>query len=68
MSPRDEEAVERYVRYPDTLSDAERVHVADLLRSDPTARRLAAFYRSFYDELDQLDERGGPAERARDDE
>ena len=54
MSPHDEETVERYVRYPETLSEAERLRVADMLRADTVARRLAAFYRSFYDELDGL--------------
>jgi hypothetical protein len=56
MSPPDEEVIERYIRYPDTLSAADRARAAELLRADPTARRLAAYYRGFYDELDALDE------------
>ena len=63
MSPRDEETVERYIRYPETLSETEKLRVGDLLRADPVARRLAAFYRSFYDELDALKP---PAARALD--
>ena len=57
MLPRDEETVERYVRYPETLSEAERARIALLLRSDRTARHLAAFYRGFYGELDHVNER-----------
>ena len=56
MSPRDEEVIERYIRFPDTLSAEDRERASELLRSDPTARRLAAFYRGYYDELDALDE------------
>ncbi len=59
MSPRDEETVERYVRYPETLSERDRLRVADMLRADPVARRVAAFYRSFYDELDALEPPAG---------
>jgi len=58
MSPRDEESVERYVRFPETLSEAERARIADLLRDDPVARRLAAFYRGFYDELERVANEG----------
>jgi hypothetical protein len=61
MSPRDEEIVERYIRYPESLSDKDREDVAGLLRTDPTARRIADYYRRFYDELDAIN---GPRERA----
>lgn len=61
MSPKDEETVERYVRFPQTLTEGERARVAGLLRADPVARRIAAFYRTFYDELDALE---SPAERS----
>jgi hypothetical protein len=57
MSPRDEEIVERYVRYPESLSQPDRDRVAGLLRTDTTARRLADFYRRFYDQLDAVEGR-----------
>ena len=64
MSPDDEDALERFVRFPATLSAAERVRVADLLRGSAAARELAAFFRSFYEVLDELD--GDPAPDAND--
>lgn len=52
MSRSLEEAVERFVRYPESLESHERLDIARLVQEDPTAQRLAAFYSSFYDELD----------------
>ena len=52
MSPHMEETVERFVRYPNTLTPNERTEVAHLIEVDLTARRLASFYCSFYLELD----------------
>jgi hypothetical protein len=57
MSPHDEEIVERYVRYPESLSPQDRDRVAALLRTDATARRIAEFYRRFYDQLDAVEGR-----------
>ena len=51
MSPHDEAEVERFVRYPDTLSPARRDAIAHLIDTDPVARRIADFYREFDDEL-----------------
>ena len=63
MSPSDELAVERFIRYPDTLSSEERAAVERLLRTDPVAREVAHFFRSFYAELDALtDEEGSSRE------
>jgi hypothetical protein len=55
MSPDDEELVERYVRYPESLSGHDRDRVGSLLRTDTTARQIADFYRRFYDELDAVE-------------
>jgi hypothetical protein len=59
MSPMEELAVERFVRYPNTLSEEERAAVERLLRTDPVAREVAQFFRSYYAEFDDLfDEEG----------
>ena len=62
MHPRDEQAIERLIRFPDTLSASERASVEHLIRTDPVAAEVAAFYRSFYEDLDALaDEDTGEA-------
>ncbi len=47
-----EDRIERLVRYPHTLQPDERDALTRLTSTDPTAERLAKFYKSFYDELD----------------
>ncbi len=46
--------IERYVRDPATLAVSVVRAIEELLEQDPGARRLAEFYRSFYDELEHL--------------
>lgn len=60
MNPDNEEAIERLVRFPEALSPREREEIEALIRTDPVARELAAFFRSYYDELDDLPE-GDPS-------
>lgn len=52
-----EELLERYVRYPQTLSEKERSEVQALLEESELARQIVAFYEDYYSELDEL-ERG----------
>lgn len=52
-----EELLERYVRYPETLSEEECNEVQALLRESELARQIVAFYQDYYSELDEL-ERG----------
>jgi hypothetical protein len=51
MSPQYESVIERFVRYPNTLLPHEYRAASRLVASDPIARRLADFYREFYDSL-----------------
>ncbi|PAP75945.1 helix-turn-helix domain-containing protein [Rubrivirga marina] len=60
MSPSLEDAVERFVRYPDTLRPEEREAIARLIEEDVTARELAAFYTAFYADLDGVPDGHGP--------
>ena len=63
-----EEAIERFVRYPESLDPAEREATARRIETDVAARHLASFYASFYEELDatpgpaSLDAGGPPPE------
>lgn len=58
MPPLDEDLIERFVRFPGTLTPSDRAAAEELLRSDAAARELAAFFRTFYEELDGLDVEG----------
>lgn len=62
MSPSLEDAIERFVRYPDTLRPEERTGLARLIEEDVTARDLAEFYRSFYADLDGVPNGDGSGE------
>lgn len=55
MPPLDEDLIERYVRFPGTLTPSARSAAEELLRSDAAARDLATFFYTFYEELDELD-------------
>ena len=50
----DEHMIERYVRYPDTLSEEAQRSIEAYVQQDASAQTLAEFYRSFYQELDNL--------------
>ena len=50
----DETQIEKFVRYPHTLSQKELDDVQQLIESNELARELAEFYRSFYSELDLI--------------
>jgi hypothetical protein len=63
MPPLDEDLIERFVRFPGTLTPSARAAAEELLRSDAAARELAAFFRTFYEELDELDREGETEER-----
>ena len=52
--PLDEEAIERYVRYPHTLTEDERLYSERLIAHQPAARELAIFFAQFYAEYDEL--------------
>ena len=56
MEPGDEHLIECYIRYPDTLDASTQCIVEACIRDDAAARTTAAFYRAFYDELDELGE------------
>lgn len=51
-----EHMIERYVRYPESLSEEERRDVEEALQEDKLLRDIADFYRAFYEELDTLGE------------
>ena len=51
-----EHTIERYVRYPESFSEAERQAVEEAIRKDKLLRDIADFYRAFYEELDTLGE------------
>lgn len=51
----DEEMLERYVRYPQTLSEEEYSKVQALLKESELAQQIVAFYQDYYSELDELD-------------
>lgn len=48
----DEALIERYVRFKSTLSDEDLERAEDLVRTSSAARRLAEFFREYYEELD----------------
>lgn len=52
--PIDEEMIERYVRYPETLSEATQQEVEAFLTESDLARRVATFYQDYYRELEAL--------------
>lgn len=54
MNTISESLVERYVGFPDTLDAATRAYVKEQIRTDEAIRRVAAFYRDYYEELDLL--------------
>lgn len=49
-----EELLERYVRYPETLSEEECSEVQALLGESELARQIVEFYQDYYSELDEL--------------
>lgn len=49
-----ESLVERYVGFPDTLDAATRAYVEGQIHADEATRRVAAFYRDYYEELNRL--------------
>lgn len=51
----DEEMLERYVRYPQTLSEEEYHTVQALLEESELAQQIVEFYQDYYSELDELD-------------
>lgn len=50
----DEEMLERYVRYPQTLSEEEHHTVQALLEESELAQQIVEFYQDYYSELDEL--------------
>lgn len=50
----DESNIERYVRYPDTLPAEMRQKIANAIEANANAQAIAAFYETYYDELDGL--------------
>lgn len=60
----DEKLIERYIRYPETLSEAERKEVETQIRESEKGQRIAAFYREYYEELDALEGSVSPAVKA----
>lgn len=52
----DEDMIERYVRYPDSLTEDARQRVRQFLAKNELAAEIAHFYRSFYEELDALED------------
>ncbi len=52
----DEQLIERYVRWPETLSSDLRATIQTHLAVDDVARATADFYRQFYEELDAQEE------------
>lgn len=53
-APFDEHAVERYVRYPESLGPEERRAVERSLATNPGARVVEALYREYYDILEEI--------------
>lgn len=53
---RGEELIERYVRYPETLSPSRRRTIEAYLCDHPPARQILAFYTDYYEELDAVDD------------
>ena len=56
MTPLDEDLIERYVRFPSSLKAKDCRAAERLLRTSAAARELAEFFRSFYAELDELEQ------------
>lgn len=56
--------LERYVRNPDALSEAQQTAIAQVLDADPSAQTIADFYTAFYAELAQLDAAPSPKAQA----
>lgn len=61
VKPIDEQLIERYVRWPETLSSDLRETILSHLVEDDAARATADFYRQFYEALDEQE--GAPAAR-----
>ena len=49
-----EEHIERYGRYPDTLSDEQKEQIKLAISEDPELRQLADWFKDYYEELDSL--------------
>ncbi len=56
--------LERYVRNPDALSEAQQTAWTNLMESDPSAKTIADFYAAFYQELEHLDHTPSPRVQA----
>lgn len=57
----DEEMIERYVRYPDTLSEEAHAEVEAFIDENELARQIADFYREYYSELNDTDVEESPS-------
>lgn len=55
-----EEDLERYVRFPETLTPEMRQVIESQLEIDPEMKRVVSFYRAFYEELDALSREVSP--------
>lgn len=53
--------IERYVQYPETLSEEMRAEVKAFLEENELARRIAAFYRDYYRELETTEREESPS-------
>lgn len=53
--------IERFVRYPETLSQDQRKMIECVLKTRPTASALELYYREFYKEVDRLSSRIDPS-------
>lgn len=51
----DEEMIEQYVRYPESLTEEARQNIKAFLAENELAAEIASFYRTFYEELDALE-------------
>jgi len=49
-----EEHIERFIRYPESLSDTEKDHIASAISEDAELRHLAEWFADFYGEFDSL--------------
>lgn len=59
----DDELIERYIRFPQTLSAELRETIEQCLEQDERVREQAEFYRDFYEQFDRTDEpQKGPPE------
>ncbi|MEM6334918.1 MAG: hypothetical protein AAF752_00025 [Bacteroidota bacterium] len=45
-------SIERYVRFPDTLTADRRSRIAKLIETDPATRSIYDYYVSYYADLD----------------